>query len=262
MHSSHLSITTHLFRRSKVRCMHNRQFVRLAVFAFTAFASMRGQSSDDKLISHIKAAQSSYSDLSLRENLQDRVIARNNDYDFVRPSYSHVPEASSWTKDDPESLTPLKALLRRSEVVVIGEAVRVVSSFTADKSYIFSETEFSVDSVLISKPGVNHIDRGEKIFISSPGGVVRAAGHRISVREPELTLMKPSHTYLLLLRLNRQSGSYQMPNGVGFDLSGDKILSLNRDFPVPYSNSPISPSLFRNRINSLVGASSVGADLQ
>jgi hypothetical protein len=98
-----------------------------------------------------------------------------------------------------------------SDVIVLGAADTGISHMTSDKSYLYTDWEFSVERVFKNNPNAS-VQTGSRITIVAPGGTLQIDGRTIHASEL-VPLPAAGQRYLIFLTSVPKTGAYQAFNG-------------------------------------------------
>lgn len=151
--------------------------------------------------------------LSLPENAsKDSIVVAHS----IRPHHN-IGGASK----DPNAW--LQELVVNSDAVVIGRPYNRISSLTAGKTFVFSDYELAVESVLKDKTG--RISNSSQIVVSRPGGVVTYEEKSFRAIDPEFHLFKIGELYLLFLFRLPETGTYMVSAERAYHLQNGNVSS-------------------------------------
>lgn len=171
-------------------------------------------------------------DAPLPENLAEREERkqknkRYDNQDFVRKN-PHPDDAGVGRSDEepPPSIIPVA----ESELVIVGEIIKVDAYLSNDKKGIYSEFTVRVDEVLKSVAS-SKIEQGTSISVDRAGGIVRYPnGQKVLYTISGRDLPQGGKSYVLFLTSQKENPNYQILTGYELKESDVSPLDMGRNF--------------------------------
>lgn len=173
-------------------------------------------------------------------SLVDRMRKSNSDITLLE---SRMPMFTPEEAEIPEARTPraaeifLLSHLRNSDIAVTGRVVEQLSLFNTDRSSLVTDAVFQIDDVLYARPGSNRA-MGDTLVVTRPGGFTVVDGHRIEIRIDDFPFFITGQKYVLILRLNKPTGSYILQPRDAFWVRGESVAPLSKR-----GHHPVTPFL-------------------
>jgi hypothetical protein len=106
----------------------------------------------------------------------------------------------------------LGMLTSESDLVVLGKTVQGTSHLNADKDFIYSDWNFSVEEVL--KDNIHAaVQPGATILVTRPGGKLQMNGRTVYANCTDFLDFESGQQYLLYLRFVPETGAYAIDGG-------------------------------------------------
>ncbi|MBW4039169.1 MAG: hypothetical protein HIU91_09895 [Acidobacteria bacterium] len=177
---------------------------------------------DSELVARIKANRSHFSELDRGPNLEKQAANLGQDISADRSVSGNPGLCGGCAPPDPNNDPDVKRATAESDLIVIGEDVRNISSLTENKAFVFTDSEFIISEIWKdtgTTGSAQPLAFGSEITITTPGGVARSGGHRIEASLSHKAPMRAGHQYLMYLRYLPDSRSYAPVGLGGFDIS-------------------------------------------
>lgn len=206
-------------------------------FALTLIgSSVLAQSLPDAvLIKRMTANRGKFAEWDHGVNLREKVVSSGQDV-TANPIVKETSTICDGCPAVAATADPaIKRAARESDLVVTGHVVRNISALTENESFVFTDSEFVLDSVWRKSSIVTSTDSsvGSEITVAWPGGEVKVEGHKISSFPTNRTPLLVGHQYLLFLKYLPDSQSYMSTSLDGFDIGSPKVLPLRKTLVSP-----------------------------
>ena len=208
---------------------------------------------DSELIARIKANRSHFSQWDHGESLKNTANKAGKDVSRHVTVMVDQGQCISCPKPDPNDDPEVKRATVKSDIVVIGHAVRNISALTQNEAFIFTDSEFIVDEIwknAASPETGPSVSKDSEITIVRPGGAVRSNGHEIRISLSNSVPLKVGDKYLLYLKYEPDSRSYTVVGFGGFDISSLAVAPLQPSELLPAPNLMSNEPAFLQALHS------------
>lgn len=121
------------------------------------------------------------------------------------------------------------AMTRRADAIVIGVVNDQKSFLTAEGTFVFTDYNLTVESVLKNNPTAAIVP-SDSIIVTRPGGTAQLRGRNIRASDESLAPFEVGHRYLLFLGYIPATGAYKASNSSGaFRIAGNKTSKLTKE---------------------------------
>jgi hypothetical protein len=136
---------------------------------------------------------------------------------------THSHHRTGGTSADPDAW--IQELTSNSDAVVVGSPFNRISALTSEQTFVFSDYEFRIESIL--KDATGKLSNSSQIVVTRPGGVVSYDGKSLRAIDPELRLFEIGERYVLFLTRLPNTGTYRVSGDGAFPLRDGNVLRGN-----------------------------------
>ena len=138
----------------------------------------------------------------------------------------------------------LRSLSCETDAIVVGKPTSGTAHMLDDESFVYTEYDFFVETVLKNNAHVP-FESGGNIAVTRPGGFVRLDGQLVRVGDERFTWLEKTQRYLIFLKYVPEAGGYAATVAKGdFALEGHSFRKLWRQAaPKELESIPDSKSL-------------------
>jgi len=209
----------------------------IVIVLFGCAAISKSQSvSDAELIVRLKANQSKFAEWEHGGDLRERASRLGKDITANPVVKETSIECGNCPRPDARNHPEVRNATEKSDLVAIGHIIRNISSLTASGAFIFTDSQYVVDTIWKdSKRDSPHhaIKIGDEITITGPGGTVISDGHKITAQPTNRIPLKVNHSYLVYLKYLQDSNSYIAVGFDGFDITESPVIPLRTTLKPP-----------------------------
>jgi len=108
----------------------------------------------------------------------------------------------------------LSMLAADSDLVVLGKAGAGTAHMTADKDFLYTDWNFTVEEVLKNN-ATSPVETGATILVTRPGGKLQVNGRMVQANCADFLDFSTGREYLLYLRFVPETGAYTIGGGSG-----------------------------------------------
>ena len=119
----------------------------------------------------------------------------------------------------------LQRMVRENDIAVIGTVTQQISTFNTNKTKIVTDTLVRIEEVLYAPQGI-HLKPGDNLVATRLGGRIQIDGHEVQVEVSGFTPFVSGNEYLLFLKSNKGTGSYNVRPDGSFLIGGRDIRPL------------------------------------
>jgi hypothetical protein len=112
-----------------------------------------------------------------------------------------------------------------SDLVIVGIIGPQTSEISTNNQFLFTDVELTVDQVLKDNSR-SHVNEGDSITITRPGGTIIGNGHQLSAVDPGFKAFRTGDKYLLFLDYLPETGAYRATARKSFQLAEEKLFPV------------------------------------
>ena len=154
-----------------------------------------------------------------------------------------TPWGSSPEENIPRTLDEfLRVSVCSADAVVVGIVKNKSSQLTDEGTFIFTDSEMTVEEILKNNSSAN-IQPRDDVLLTRPGGAVELNGKILRVTDRSFKPLEVEHKYLVFLRFIPATGAYQQLNSKSaFELSQNRVNKLTEEeFLFPFVSDETNP---------------------
>ncbi len=224
--------------------MRNFKVVALLIVLCASLPLAAQRISQEERIRRLEVNRSYFADWDYWPNLRERARSTNGDVVLSPVINEQEFRCTTCTNESFDDLG-VKRATKQSDIVVTGRVLSNISSLNSKESFIITDSQFAIDTVLKGNP--KSVEAGSEITILTPGGVVRSDGHLLKAYLPNISNLKIGDSYVFFLKYLPSSNSY-VPVGLeGFNITADHVVPLHTTVQMPAAE-------FVNDIPSFIAA--------